>query len=1075
MRFLLLYIFLLTILSALSAQTTTYQVNFSGYEVGQTIPVGNGTLDLPSQTAGDAEESLFLTELSGNLGNTAAAGPVATVSVAEAGGFRLLDFDGSFSSGILTAGTVTIAFDFYAAPGADGFSFMRAYDDSFESFADVGFNFYGTAFNVGVLDYDPATGEYLGWLSGDAPLNEFPTGTWHRFQSTINLDNNEHRLSVDGQDIGVVGGISRATGAGYAGFFYNWGSAFAGSASIDNIEVSFDAGSAPLPAAPAGFAALLEPQNTCGGPVLRFPNGDFRTPGLAWDNSTAATMTYAPVYEGISTYRIDVNEAMDESDARLWSAGSIPFLPNHTYEVSALIRTNFPRATWELNVGPTGMSSEGETGLGSRYGGMPAITEGPDGWERWTWEFTPHWLPPYDEFTVFLGVHEYGPGFNDSVSIEIADLAFIECPPQPLDVFTPGEGVTFAGGPGQLPIRIDSVTENESVLSVHSTAATYRFDRATGRLTAEQRIDFERDLVDLIDLPLNELIVTEQTDRHVVLTNDALTIGVLDDGVLVIHPYAAEITTRVVPAAGGDWNRLAEGDLVSQDDFGGFTVNVHTPRGSGRQPRLEPDQIDLPFVGLLPEDLVTTGAAEDGWTATATVSPGERLFVSVFPSRPYDWAQSFDWAWELSFNGVDVDTYYNDPDITKNWILWNFNQRGWAMSFGPRYEVRLDVPLQPHVDAIEAQNENWSAYFSQWFYYSRDPQEWSDEVKRWRDEYGMSAVYIDGMAQDDWLSAYRAARLLRGVVFPGGDIIMHDSYPQSGVHAAAQKPFIYAYATATYMGENAIINEGADWAWPRYGMSQFRRGNSLGVIKGDGWQGFQGVDRYLVSLVWGGRGIPNATGFFSDYLPVLSNLQTLWQTYGEDPFFFDRYYHPEAQILTGLNIGRAGMPITEINDTPNGPTVSLSTWTPGADLRFTTNGNEPTLDDPLYSEPIPLTGVGTLRAKAFRNDLDPSRTAEVAGELAVSVSERAILPDVEVFPNPTTDRIGLRFRADGNTAYSAELLDGFGRRVRHWRWVSSGTGLNYRTFELGQVPAGVYHLRLGNGRAEKSVRVVVRL
>ncbi|MEM9359037.1 MAG: hypothetical protein AAGB04_22875, partial [Pseudomonadota bacterium] len=93
-------------------------------------------------------------------------------------------------------------------------------------------------------------------------------------------------------------------------------------------------------------------------------------------------------------------------------------------------------------------------------------------------------------------------------------------------------------------------------------------------------------------------------------------------------------------------------------------------------------------------------------------------------------------------------------------------------------------------------------------------EEWTNEVKRWRDTYGMTAVYSDGMAQDDWLSAYEAMRRLRGEVFPDGDIVIHDSYPQSGIPAAAFRPFLYSYATATYMGETAQASGAMTQAQP---------------------------------------------------------------------------------------------------------------------------------------------------------------------------------------------------------------------------------------------------------------------
>ncbi|MEM9917356.1 MAG: chitobiase/beta-hexosaminidase C-terminal domain-containing protein, partial [Bacteroidota bacterium] len=540
--------------------------------------------------------------------------------------------------------------------------------------------------------------------------------------------------------------------------------------------------------------------------------------------------------------------------------------------------------------------------------------------------------------------------------------------------FAPGEGVTFPGGAGDLPMQVEGVSQTGNILQVTVTGATYEFNLTTNSLKAFQRIDAERLLTEVTTLPLSGLKVQSQNDQVVVLVGDNLTIGVQMDGVLVISPHQ-NMQATIESVLGGDFNRYSGGDLLSSDDFGGFTANIHMPKGTGLLPQMSMLTTGLDFPNFLPDDLASRGSAESGWKAQADLRPGERLFLSVFPTRPYDWAKSFDHNWGLSDYNATLD--YDNPPYMKNWILWNINQRGWAMSFGERYEIRPNVPYQDHFDAITAEGDKWSAYFSQWFYYSRDPVEWVNEIKRWRDEYNMGAIYSDGLAQDDWLSAYEAMRRLREEVFPSGNIIIHDSYPQSGVASAGYRPFIYAYATSTYMGENAEA-AGEDWAWARYAICQFRRGNSLGVIKGDQWAGFQSVQRYLLSLVWGGRGIPDVLDYESTYLPILNQLKTLWETYGNDPFFFDRYYHPEAQNLTGYNIGRAGMPILQLDTIrANEIRVTASTWTPSADLYYTIDGSEPTINSLAYTTPIIWDGQQNLRFRALRADLDESRIADL--------------------------------------------------------------------------------------------------
>lgn len=57
------------------------------------------------------------------------------------------------------------------------------------------------------------------------------------------------------------------------------------------------------------------------------------------------------------------------------------------------------------------------------------------------------------------------------------------------------------------------------------------------------------------------------------------------------------------------------------------------------------------------------------------------------------------------------------------------------------------------------------------------------------------------------------------------------------------------------------------------------------------------------------------------------------------------------------------------------PTVSLFNTTPGAIIRYTLNGAEPTHNSIAYSTPIKLDATTTLKAKAFKADMTDSETA----------------------------------------------------------------------------------------------------
>ncbi len=1066
---------LLVIAAPAAAQDEVFRVTFDADPTGAAPVAVPGLAGLrPTGLFGEAEARVRVEPLFGDVGASTASGNVAVADVPTAGDFHLLSFDATLVAGVVTSGTVRIGFDLLmdgAVPG-DGFAFLRATDETEEDVGSVILNVDASSVSIGLLDYDPATGEFEGVVYPDDA--SYAAGTWHRIDLTYDLDANTVRLAIDGQDRGIEGGLNRATGAGIAAAFFNWGTAYVGRSAIDNVtmEVPETTG---LPPAPAGFTALLEPDTP--GTVLRPPDGDLRQRGVAFDNSSAVPLVWAPVYDGVATYRLEpAGDAIDDADTRPRFVRTVPIRPNRTYEVSALIRADFPRADWEFSVLLWGTETADpppdENLNGGRYGGMPAVTDGPDGWQRWTWRLTPHW-PTATHLRVAFGIHEYGFGFDASnVSFELADLAVVERPREDLVPFPPGEGVTFAGGPGALDMRIDGVTDSGDRLTVRTLGAAFVFDRARGTLALGQRLTVERDLAVVRNLDLSGLSVQSKTEDAVVLVGDALTIGVQADGAVVLSPHT-NLLASVESRIGGDFNRIARGDVFSMDDWGGFTANVHVPLGTGRQPRLAPVG-SLPFEAIAPDDLDTPGAAAPGWRVRARVAPGERLFLSAFPGRPYDWEASFTFAWSLAGFGEPPGSIIK-ADFTSDWLLWNVSERAWGMSFGPEYVPRTDIAYTDYVPIVEGVGDRWLAYFSQWFYFSRDAQTFADEVARWRDEYGMEGMYSDGLAQDDWLSAYEAARRLRGDVFPDGTVILHDSFPQSGVAGAAFRPFIYTYATATYMAESAASDAGADWSWARYVTGQYGRANAIGVTKGDGWIGFEGVEKYLVGLVWGGRGTPQTEGFETAYLPILRELDVLWREYGDDPNFFDRVYHPEAQRLTGYAIGRAGMPSVTRTGRLHNEEVVLSSWTEGAEIRYTLDGSVPDETAALYTEPLLVPETTTVTARAFRADLGPSLWATGSGSprLAAPSASAAAGPVLLASPNPVRGRLALTVTLAEAGAVRLDVIDALGRVVATLADGETGAGVEALSLDTATLAPGVYTARLSADGAVQSVRFTV--
>ena len=58
--------------------------------------------------------------------------------------------------------------------------------------------------------------------------------------------------------------------------------------------------------------------------------------------------------------------------------------------------------------------------------------------------------------------------------------------------------------------------------------------------------------------------------------------------------------------------------------------------------------------------------------------------------------------------------------------------------------------------------------------------------------------------------------------------------------------------------------------------------------------------------------------------------------------------------------------------------VTLTAATAGAQIRYTIDGNQPTETSPLYTGPFEINQPVTIKAKAFKTGLLPSRTASAS-------------------------------------------------------------------------------------------------
>jgi hypothetical protein len=97
-----------------------------------------------------------------------------------------------------------------------------------------------------------------------------------------------------------------------------------------------------------------------------------------------------------------------------------------------------------------------------------------------------------------------------------------------------------------------------------------------------------------------------------------------------------------------------------------------------------------------------------------------------------------------------------------------------------------------------------------------------------------------------------------------------------------------------------------------------------------------------------------------------------------------------AYVITGTVATPAFSP--EGGTYTSAQTVTIACATPGAQIRYTTNGSEPTATSTLYSAPIPVNATTTLKAKAFLTSWNPSLTATAAYIITGTVANPTFNP-----------------------------------------------------------------------------------
>lgn len=660
---------------------------------------------------------------------------------------------------------------------------------------------------------------------------------------------------------------------------------------------------------------------------------------------------------------------------------------NRNYTVHALVFYSLPQSDSEIDMGVRTITGTANTITppseiirsynnsnivrqdvnGVMYSSGTTVSNPNAKWEWWSYSFTS--LPIDGGKALFQIVPRFRGERSDGV-FAIADAFLVEHDaliPQPYAQNTGGQysGTNgfFTGTTGLMGMEVKAVYPNQSgstAIKVETTGCMFTIDKTTNTVSMRNLIGtgsatYRANVKS--SLSMAGMTVQTATNNKVicVMSNTNMTITIQPDSLMTIVPHQAmDLTVKGRTAT--SWNRFFKGHLLSVEDktvttahgvgsyaVAGFTVNPAIQPGTGEKIQVVATSTAANFMDTYNQVNVETPAAAN-WEIKYTMPPGQRLGVSSFPPRPYDWDKSFKSTYAVAGSTAGLATLAA-KDVNYVVMFETFFEGGWAAGGETADKYRIigddlpnveDTKLKKFINAIKSYkdgsgNNKMKAvlYTSPRFYHNDDMKVFIAEIKRIRDKYGIDGIYYDGTPYD-WISTYELMRMTREL-FPNGPVILHSSIAAPSYMPDIICPFIETYADVTLKAET-VDWIGLNAAYSRNIVSQYGLANNVGVVKADRWVhdvvdqhldtpvDFPGSDdtsmqkeaeavhetaAFLKCLQYGGRGRRSLGPLKFDAIyktAVLDNLKTEWDNHQNDAnfhaTFFETYYLPRAIELT---------------------------------------------------------------------------------------------------------------------------------------------------------------------------------
>ena len=200
----------------------------------------------------------------------------------------------------------------------------------------------------------------------------------------------------------------------------------------------------------------------------------------------------------------------------------------------------------------------------------------------------------------------------------------------------------------------------------------------------------------------------------------------------------------------------------------------------------------------------------------------------------------------------------------------------------------------------------------------------------------------------------------------------------------------------------------------------------IGQDPGTQWTadgGYSTLDKTLVRKPNINQGVSvNPTGHAAGDVTAFETLGTQWDVYPIDTLTYlgSHVFNPGGNPMAATPTFNppAGNYFSAIN-------VTIASTTPGATIRYTTNGDVPNASSTLYTAPVAISATTTLKAIAFATGFDPS---------SVAVANYS-------YPTDVANIAALRAMPTGATVYrlTGEAVLTFQQATRHQKYIQDAT------------------------------------